>query len=109
MDENRKSAPPNSPLPMNVTRESFYGFDITDDEVGRGEYSRLALEIKHIIEAMVDEADQKNEEISFTQDLDHALRRFVLDPSKSSLEHLLSVSPTFVGLTEELLALLKIC
>lgn len=95
-------------IPPNFTRESFYGFEMTDDEVGPGDYRRLAIEIKHLFESMAADADEKNEEIFFTQELDHALRRFLVDPTKASFEHLLEVSPILVRPAAELQKLLGI-
>jgi len=93
-------------IPPNFTKESFYGFEMTDDEVGPGDHRRLAIEIKHLFEAVVADADEKNEEIFFTRDLDHALRRFLVYPTKASLERLLEVSPSLVQPAAELKELL---
>jgi len=94
-------------LPPRFTRESFWGFDMTDDEVGPGEYRSLAIELKHLFESMVADADEKNEEVFFTKDFDHAMRRFIVDPTTPSLDHLLEVSPTLIPHVEELQALLR--
>lgn len=94
-------------IPREFMRESFYGFDMNDDEVGPGEYRCLAIELKHLFEGIVTDADDLNDEIFFTRDLEHALRRFLVDPTKPSLEHLLEVSPTLIGPVEELQSLLR--
>lgn len=94
-------------IPRNFTKESFYGFDMDDDEVGPGEYRSLAIELKHLFEAIANDADEKNEEVFFTRDLDHAVRRFLVDPTKPSLDHLLDVSPTFNPYFEEMQSLLR--
>ena len=89
-------------IPKKFSRESFYGFGMADEDVGQGEHRQLAMEIKHLFDGIVEDADEKNEEIFLTPDLEHALRRFVLDPTDASLTHLLEVSPylgdTFTGL-----------
>lgn len=107
MKKHAMTLPRKTPLPSNVTPESFYGFDITDDEVGPGEYRPLAIEIKHLFEGMVTDADEKFEEIFLDRDLDHALRRLMIDPSKAALEHLLEISPTLVGPVKELIELVR--
>jgi len=89
------------------TRESFYGFDLNDDEVGLGEHRSLAIELKHLFEGIAADADEQNDEVFFTRDLEHALRRFLVDPTKPSLEHLLEVSPTLILPVEELQSLLR--
>ena len=89
------------------TRESFYGFDMNDDEVGLGEHRSLAIELKHLFEGIAADADEQNDEVFFTRDLEHALRRFLVDPTKPSLEHLLEVSPTLILPVEELQSLLR--
>lgn len=94
-------------IPRGFTRESFCGFDMNDDEVGPGEYRGLAIELKHLFESIANDADEENDEVFFAQDLDHALRRFLIDPTKPSLEHLLKVSPTLVPHVEELQSLLR--
>jgi hypothetical protein len=94
-------------VPHKFTQESFYGFDMNDDEVGPGEYRCLAIELKHLFEGIAADADEQNDEIFFTRDLEHALRRFLVDPTKSSLEHLLEVSPTLIQPVEELQSLLR--
>lgn len=107
MEEKTRVAPPNTPIPLKFTRESFYGFDMTDEEVGPGEYRSLAVEVKHLFESIAIEADEKNEEIFLTKELDHALRRFLIDPSKASLEYLLEVSPDLDQHTKELSELIR--
>jgi hypothetical protein len=67
------------------TRESFSGFDMNDDEVGPGECRSLAIELKRLIEAMAADAHEQNDEIFFSRDLEHALRRFLIDPTKPAL------------------------
>jgi hypothetical protein len=94
-------------LPPGFTRECFYGFDMSDDEVGPGEHRDLAVEIKHLFEAVASDADEKNEEIYLSQELDHALRRFIIDPTSSSLEYLLDVSPTLAKPVADLTQLLR--
>jgi len=94
-------------IPRDFTKESFYGFDMDDDEVGPGEYRGLAIELKHLFEAIANDADEKNEEVFFTKDLDHAVRRFLVDPTKACLDHLLDVSPTFNPYVEEMQSLLR--
>jgi hypothetical protein len=89
------------------TKDSFYGFDMNDDEVGPGECRALAIELKHLFEGIAAEADEQNDEIFLTKDLEHALRRFLVDPTKPALEHLLEVSPTLIGPVEELQSLLR--
>ncbi len=89
------------------TRESFYGFDMRDDDVGPGEHHGLAIELKHLFESIAADADEQNDEVFFTRELDHALRRFLVDPTKHSLEHLLEVSPALVRTVEELQSLLR--
>ena len=89
------------------TRESFYGFNMNDDEVGPGEHHGLAIELKHLFEGIAADADEQNDEVFFTRELDHALRRFLVDPTKPSLEHLLEVSPTLILPVEELQSLLR--
>lgn len=95
-------------IPPKFTRSSFYGFDMRDEDVGMGEYRALAVELKHIFEAIANEADEGHEEIFFAKDLDHALRRFLVDPSGPSLQYLLEVSPTLNSVVSELQSLLKI-
>jgi hypothetical protein len=94
-------------IPLNFTKESFYGFDMDDDQVGPGEYRHLAIEVKHLFEAIANEAAEENDEVFFTKDLDHAIRRFLVDPTKSSLDNLLDVSPTFIPYVEEMQSLLR--
>jgi hypothetical protein len=94
-------------IPRDFTKESFYGFDMDDDEVGPGEYRSLAIELKHLFEAIANDADEKNDEVFFTEDLDHAVRRFLVDPTKHSLDHLLEVSPTFNPYFKEMQSLLQ--
>jgi hypothetical protein len=94
-------------IPRNFTKESFYGFNMDDDEVGLGEYRDLAIELKHLFEAIAIDAEEKLEEVFFTKDLDHAVRRFILDPTKPSLDHLLDVSPVFNPYFEEMQSLLR--
>jgi hypothetical protein len=105
--DNRKTAPPNSAVPLRCTKESFFGFEMADEEVGPGQHRKLAVEIKQLFEAMVADADEKNEEIFLTKELDHALRRFLVDPSQASLDHLLEVSPTLVQPAGELSELIR--
>jgi hypothetical protein len=81
------------PLPKSMGSESFSGFDMNDDEVADGVYRHVAIELKHVFEGMVAEADETNEECFLAKDLEHALRRLMVDPSQSSLEYLLEVSP----------------
>jgi len=88
------------------TRESFYGFNMNDDDVGPGEHRGLAIELKHLFESVAADADEQHDEVFFTRDLDHALRRFLVDPTKPSLEHLLEVSPALIRTVEELQSLL---
>lgn len=107
MNEKANVAPRNTPIPLNFTRESFYGFDMTDEQVGPGEYRSLAIEVKHIFEGIATDADEKNEEAFLTKELDHALRRFLVDPSKASLEYLLEVSPILAQPAGELSELLR--
>lgn len=107
MDEKTNVAPRNSPVPLKFTRESFYGFDMTDEDIGSGEYRSLAIEVKHLFESIAADADEKNEEVFFTKELDHALRRFLIDPSKASLEYLLEVCPTLAQHSGELNELLR--
>jgi hypothetical protein len=94
-------------VPGKFTKESFYGFDMNDDEVGPGECRALALELKHLFEGIAADADEQNDEIFFTKELEHALRRFLVDPAKPALQHLLEISPTLVGPVEELQSLLR--
>ena len=68
-----------------------------DDKVGPGEHRRLAIELKHLFEGIAADADEQNDEIFFTKELEHALRRFLVEPTKPALEHLLEVSPTLSG------------
>ena len=102
-----KAYPAGTIVPRKFTSESFYGFDMSDEEVGVGEFRSLAIELKHLFESIAAEADEKNEEVFFTKDLDHALRRFLVDPTKPSLDHLLEVSPTLVPHVKELQELLR--
>jgi hypothetical protein len=97
-----------TPVPLKFTRESFYGFNMTDDEVGPGDYRPLAIEVKHLFESMVADADEKNEELFLTKELDHALRRLLVDPTNGSLNHRLEVSPTLGPHVSELKELLRI-
>jgi hypothetical protein len=94
-------------ISLKFTRESFYGFDMNDDEVGPGEHRTLAIELKHLFEVIAADADEQNDEVFFTKDLELALRRFLVDPTKSSLEHLLEVSPTLIQPVKELQSLLR--
>lgn len=95
------------PVPLKFSRESFYGFDMADEDVGPGDHRPLAIEVKHLFESMVADADEKNEELFLTKELDHALRRFLIDPTFGSLNHLLEVSPILVPHVSELMELLK--
>lgn len=81
------------PIPPGFSRESFWGFDMKDTEVGPGACRHVAIEIKHAFEGMVREADERNEEFFLPIEVEHALRRFLVDPSQSSLDYLLEVSP----------------
>lgn len=90
------------------SRESFYGFNMTDDEVGPGNRRDLAIEVKHIFEGIANEADEKNEEIFLAPELEHAVRRFVVDPCQASLDYLLEASPVLTDTFSELQALLNI-
>jgi hypothetical protein len=95
-------------VPKKFSRESFYGFDMADEDVGQGEHRQLAIEIKHLFEGIVEDANEKNEEIFLTPDLEHALRRFVLDPANASLIHLLEISPYLGDTFTELQMLLRL-
>ncbi|MGD0798270.1 MAG: hypothetical protein ABR910_11155 [Acidobacteriaceae bacterium] len=79
---------------------------MNDAEVGPGVHHGLAIELKHLFEAIAADADEQNDEVFFTRDLDHALRRFFVDPTKPSLDHLLEVSPVLIRPVEELQLLL---
>jgi len=74
--------------------ESFWGFDLADDEIGQSDYSKLALEVKHLFESVVLDADEKNQEVFLSKDLVKALKAFVSRPSNFTLCVLLSVSPS---------------
>ncbi len=94
-------------IPDKFTSESFGGFDMSDDEVGPGECRDLAMELKRLFEGIAADSDQKNDEIFLTKELEHALRRFLVDPTKPALKHLLEVSPTLLAPVEELQSLLR--
>lgn len=89
------------------SKEFFYGFDMSDDEVGPGECRNFAIELKHLFEGIAADANEQNDEIFFTKELEHALRRFLVDPTEPALEHLLEVSPTLVEPVKELQSLLQ--
>jgi hypothetical protein len=83
-------------LPDSVGRHAFTGFDMTDDKVGDGVYRHIALELKHVFEGMVAEADEVNQECFLAMDLEHALENLMVNPCKSNLDHLLKVSPALI-------------
>jgi hypothetical protein len=95
-------------IPPGFNRESFCGFDMRDEEVGPGEHRSLAIEVKHLFEGIANDADESNEEVFFVPELEHALRRFLVDPSQASLGHLSEVSPTLVSTIEHLQELIAI-
>jgi hypothetical protein len=72
-----------------------------------GECRSLAIEPKRLFEGLATEADELTDEIYLTKELEHALRRFLVDPTKPALEHMLEVSPALVGPVEELQSLLR--
>ena len=74
--------------------EPFGGFDISDEEVCSGSYRDIAIELKHLFESLVIDADEKNEELFLASDLVLALTNFVRVPSSFTLCSLLAVSPT---------------
>jgi hypothetical protein len=80
---------------------------MADDDVGPGDHRTLAIELKHLFEGIAGNADEQNDEIFLPRDLDHALRRFLVDPTQASLDHLLKVSPTLLSTVEELQSLLR--
>ncbi len=94
-------------IPPNCSQESFFGFMMSDEDVGPGKYRDLAVEVKQLFEGLVIEADEKNEEIFLDRNLERALRRFIVDPSQPNLDHLLEVSPTLLEPFEELQALIR--
>lgn len=83
-------------------QEAFYGFDMTDNEVGPGQWRAVAVELKHAFEGIAADADRKNEEILLPPELEHALRRLLVDPCQASLDYLLEVSPALIEPTRYL-------
>jgi hypothetical protein len=90
-----------------LKQRPFYGFDITDEEVGPGEYHALAIKVKHIFEGIASDADEKNEEIFLDPKLEHTLRRFLVDPSQASRTHLVEVSPVLAPELNQLVELTR--
>ncbi len=80
-------------LPDGFT-ESFYGFEMTDEQVGEGPYQAIALELKHVFESLAREAAKGNEEMFLSGQLQEALAEFFWRPTLPTLTHILDVSPS---------------
>jgi hypothetical protein len=94
-------------LPDSIARHAFTGFDMTDDEVGKGVYRHIAIELKHVFEGMVVDADEASQECFLATDVEYALEGLMLNPCRANLDHLLSVSPALiesVGMMSKILA-----
>jgi hypothetical protein len=102
-----RAKPSSTLITSKFTQESFWGFDFSDEDVGPGEWRRVAIEIKRIFEEIAEDALARSEEVFLDRELDHALRRFLVDPSNPSLQHLLEVSPILVSTVAELKSLLR--
>ena len=81
-------------IPEGFSKESFSGFYLDDEEVGEGEFRAVAIEVKHCFEAMVQDADEKNEEFFLPIIVETALRNLLRNPCEWTITQLLVVSPS---------------
>jgi hypothetical protein len=82
------------PVPDGFSTESFSGFYLSDHEIPDGPYRPVAIEIKHLFESLLKEADDVNEEIFLDANLKSALEAFVRRPDNVSLCFLLAAGPS---------------
>ncbi len=74
--------------------EAFYGFEMTDEQIGEGPYRPVALELKHLFEHMVREAEKVNEELSLSVHFQQVLTEFLWRPGQQTLAKVLVASPS---------------
>ena len=94
------------PLPENF-RSAFCGFDMTDEEVGIGPFRPIAIELKHLFESLLVDADEKNEELFLTPELEAALVRFFKQPQSFYIGSLLALSPSLIDPVREIAMLVS--
>ena len=74
--------------------EAFYGFEMTDEQVGEGAYRPVALELKHLFEHLFREAEKANEELSLSVHFQQVLTDFLWRPGQQTLARVLAASPS---------------
>ena len=74
--------------------EAFHGFEMTDEQVGEGPYRPVAVELKHLFEHLVREAENVNEELSLSSHFQQVLTEFLWRPSQQTMAQVLTASPS---------------
>ena len=73
--------------------EPFHGFEMTDEQIPDTPFRPVALELKHVFEAMTSQVATTDHAIFLPQQVQDALSEFFWRPSRPALEHILQTSP----------------